>query len=569
MATIPICSPQLIKLPRPSFSSASPSRFSTRKTRTVVCNASIDRRDMLIGLGGLYSAASSGLIMPGQTIAAPIESPDLSTCKKSTVADPDGNIVTIEPTCCPPYSDKIVDFFPSTPSRIRVRPAVQNMTNDQIAKYKEATKRMRALDKEDPRSFYQQAMVHCAYCNNAYDQVGVIPEQPLQIHNGWLFFPFHRWYLYFYEKILGKLIDDEDFVMPFWNYDDPAGMTLPAIFDDPTSSLYDPIRNQEHRGSTIVDLNFGTPAETTDTELIQLNLDLMYRQMVTNSKTPKQFFGEKYVTGDTPNPGAGSVEGLPHSPIHVWVGSEPSPETPFRENMGNFYSAGRDPIFYCHHMNVDRLWNVWKDISPRNRDPRRPEFLEANFLFYDENAQLVRVKVKDCLNSSLLGYRYDSVPIAWMEKTPTPSFPRGSGKKRGKKLRKPGRVKFPLQLKSTTSVLVKRSIKKRSKAEKETAEEVVVIEGIQLNFGDFVKFDVYVNSPDNAVKPGTSEFSGSFVNVPHNKDSNGKTSLTLGLTDLLDDIEADDDDDIIITLVPRKGLVKIGGVSIKFLTDDD
>ncbi|KMZ60043.1 hypothetical protein ZOSMA_61G00140 [Zostera marina] len=170
MATILICSPRLIELPRPSFSSASPSRIlSTRKTRTVVCNASIDRRDMLISLGGLYSAASSGLIMPRQTIAAPIESPDLSTCKKS-MAELDENIVTIEPTCCPPYSDKIVDFCPTTPSRIRVRPAVQNMTNDQIAKYKEAIKRMRALDKEDPRSFMQQANIHCAYCNNAYDQ---------------------------------------------------------------------------------------------------------------------------------------------------------------------------------------------------------------------------------------------------------------------------------------------------------------------------------------------------------------------------------------------------------------
>ena len=39
--------------------------------------------------------------------------------------------------------------------------------------------------------------------------------------------------------------------------------------------------------------------------------------------------------------------------------------------------------------------------------------------------------------------------------------------------------------------------------------------------------------------------------------------------DLLDDIKADDDDDIIVTIVPRKGNVTIGGVAIEFLTDDD
>lgn len=168
----------------PPFSFASPSyqlkkKTTARRIRASISSAksssnggsgSFDRRNMLIGLGGLYGAASTGLIMPGHSIAAPIASPDLSTCKKSTLVDGQGNVVVIEDSCCPPYSEKIVDFFPSTPNRIRVRPAVQNMTNDQIAKYKEATKRMRALDKEDPRSFAQQAMVHCAYCNNAYDQ---------------------------------------------------------------------------------------------------------------------------------------------------------------------------------------------------------------------------------------------------------------------------------------------------------------------------------------------------------------------------------------------------------------
>ncbi|EMS64469.1 Polyphenol oxidase, chloroplastic [Triticum urartu] len=88
---------------------------------------------------------------------------------------------------------------------------------------------MKQLPADDPRSFEQQWHVHCAYCDAAYDQVG-FPDLELQIHNCWLFFPWHRFYLYFHERILGKLIGDDTFALPFWNWDAPAGMTLPAIY---------------------------------------------------------------------------------------------------------------------------------------------------------------------------------------------------------------------------------------------------------------------------------------------------------------------------------------------------
>ncbi|MCD9559963.1 hypothetical protein HAX54_018344 [Datura stramonium] len=41
------------------------------------------------------------------------------------------------------------------------------------------------------------------------------PNLELQVHSSWLFLPFHRCYLYFFERILGSLINDPTFVMPF------------------------------------------------------------------------------------------------------------------------------------------------------------------------------------------------------------------------------------------------------------------------------------------------------------------------------------------------------------------
>ncbi|GJM93000.1 hypothetical protein PR202_ga09511 [Eleusine coracana subsp. coracana] len=101
---------------------------------------------------------------------------------------------------------------------------------------------LNALPRSDPRSFYQQANVHCAYCSGALRQPGR-PELPLQIHFTWLFFPFHRAYLYFFERIAAKLLGDPGFALPFWSWDVPEGMRIPDEFADPASPLYDTRRN--------------------------------------------------------------------------------------------------------------------------------------------------------------------------------------------------------------------------------------------------------------------------------------------------------------------------------------
>jgi polyphenol oxidase len=112
--------------------------------------------------------------------------------------------------------------------------------------------------------------------------------------------------------------------------------------------------------------------------------------MRTNSSTPELFFGKEYRAGDIPNPGGGSIENTPHGTLHDWCGD---PLQPNREDMGNLYSSGRDPIFYAHHSNVDRMWSIWKTLGRRNIDICDPDWLNASFLLYDENAELVQITV--------------------------------------------------------------------------------------------------------------------------------------------------------------------------------
>ncbi|KAJ6423486.1 hypothetical protein OIU84_024444 [Salix udensis] len=524
------------------------------------------RRDLLVGLGGFCGATS---LSDSFAFAKPIAPPDLTQCEAVDLPSES------QPSnCCPPTSTKIKNFkFPPASSPMRMRRAAHLVDTAYVAKYAKAIALMKSLPDDDPRSFKNQANVHCAYCDGAYHQAG-FPELDLQVHFSWLFFPWHRLYLYFYEKILGELIDDPTFALPFWNWDAPAGMQMPAIFSDPISPLYDPLRDPDHQPPTLLDLNYAkgdpNPDPAKAEELFASNLNVMYRQMVSGASKPTLFFGKPYRAGDDPSPGMGTIETTPHTEIHYWAGD---PKQPNRENMGNFYSAGKDPIFFCHHSNVDRMWNLWKKVpGGKRKDIEDPDWLNSEFLFWDEKKELVRAKVKDTLDTTKLRYGFQDVPLPWLKTKPSPKLTR---KEKTRRAAQTNIVltpisAFPVVLDKVISVEVSRSRKSRGATEKEDEDEVLVIEGIEYEENQFIKFDVLLNDePDSPGGPDTSEFAGSFVNLPHKHAKKSKTTLVLGITRLLEDLEAEGDDNLVVTLVPRSGgdLVTINSVKIEFVAD--
>ncbi|KAI8001497.1 hypothetical protein LOK49_LG09G01869 [Camellia lanceoleosa] len=528
-----------------------------------------DRRNMLIGLGGLYGAAGLTDTDP-PALAAPVTASDLSKCGAADLP------ADVKPTnCCPPKTNKIIEFKLPPPSDIlRVRPAAHLADEKYIAKFSKALQLMKSLPDDDPRSFKQQSNIHCAYCEGAYHQVG-FPSTELQVHNSWLFFPFHRFYLYFFKKILGTLLDDPAFAIPFWNWDSPADMKIPAMYADINSPLYNRLRDAKHQPPTLIDLDYNLtdPKNVDEEKQKSRNLTIMYRQVVSGGKTPRLFLGSSYRAGDDPDPGAGSLKNIPHGPVHIWCGDRTQPNL---EDMGNLYSAGRDPIFYGHHANVDRIWTVWKTLGGKRNDFKDPDWLNSEFTCYDENAQLVTVKVKESLDHRKLGYVYQDVEIPWLNTRPSPrisNFFRKIQNKAGIAMATEtldsAAIVFPRKLDEVVKVVVKRPTKSRSKREKEEEEEVVIVEGIEVERDVFVKFDVFINDEDEAVSgPEKTEFAGSFVNVPrkHKHEKKIRTGLRLGITELLEDLGAEDDESVLVTLVPRYGsdAVTIGGVKIEF-----
>ena len=91
-------------------------------------------------------------------------------------------------------------------------------------------------------------------------------------------------------------------------------------------------------------------------------------------------------------------------------------------------------------------------------------------------------------------------------------------------------------------------------------EEILVIE-VESRYDVYSKFDVYVNDEDESPtleNRTRTEYAESFVNVPHRHGGkNGhhlkKTTIKFGISELIDDLDANDDEGIDVIFVPRTG----------------
>ncbi|CAL9775996.1 unnamed protein product [Musa acuminata subsp. burmannicoides] len=535
----------------------------------------LDRRDMLLGLGGLY-----GVTAGPKVLAAPIMPPDLSKCYPATAP-------ALDNKCCPPYvpGETISEYsFPATPLRVR-RPAhIVKDDQEYMDKYKEAVRRMKNLPADHPWNYYQQANIHCQYCNYAYHQQNA-DDVPIQVHFSWIFLPWHRYYLHFYERILGKLIDDDTFTIPFWNWDTKDGMTFPAIFQDAASPLYDPRRDQRHvKDGKILDLKYAiTENESTasDSEIIRENLCFIQKTFKHSLSLAELFMGDPVRAGEKEIQEANGQLEVIHNAVHSWVG-EPSGNY---EDMGDFSTAARDSVFFCHHCNVDRMWDIYRNLRGNRVEFEDNDWLDSTFLFHDENEQLVKVKASqmlDCLNPTKLRYTFEQVPLPWLGKINCQKTAETKSKATTElslnRVNEFGTTAQALDASNPLRVIVARPKKNRKKKEKQEKVEVIQIKDIKVTTNETARFDVYVAVPyGDLAGPDYGEFVGSYVRLAHRmKGSEGtevqgpkkKGKLKLGITPLLEDIDAEDADKLVVTLVLRTGSVTVGGVSINLLQTD-
>lgn len=286
---------------------------------------------------------------------------------------------------------------------------------DMLATYANTIRLMQARPETDPRSWLWQWYTH--FVNGATTKANeinrlwggvVTPESTFataiwntcQSHAGQNsnhFLPWHRMFMFFFEQIIRELSGRADFTMPYWDYtsSDPAKRgILPIQFRMPTDPvfgiLYRPDRLSLANSGQRIDLN-----QPTD------QMDITATMATTSYSNVGTVLGF-----------CRSVDSGIHGRIHVLVGNS--------RNMGTISYAARDPLFWVHHITIDRLWASWN--ARGNVNPTTGTWLNAPFSFVDRYGVKVTGRLKDYFDTLTLGYQYDSLVLP-----PAPKKkPRGS-----------------------------------------------------------------------------------------------------------------------------------------------
>jgi hypothetical protein len=238
-------------------------------------------------------------------------------------------------------------------------------TDSVIVSYRKAIKAMRLLPSTNPLSWDYQAAIHGTLLSGSH------PAWNSCEHGTYFFWSWHRMYLYWFERIIRKMSGDYGWALPFWNWSSPSERHLPAVFRDTTSELY-----TSHRNSAMNSGAGSLPA-----------FDVNYSSA---------FALANFTSASS------SLEGTPHGAVHVDVGGW----------MGSVPTAGQDPIFYLHHCNIDRLWNLWLAQGGGRADPLGDAtWKNTSFTFFKEDGTQLTMTGCDVLRcAQQLNYTYEGEP---------------------------------------------------------------------------------------------------------------------------------------------------------------
>jgi tyrosinase len=229
------------------------------------------------------------------------------------------------------------------------------------------------------------------------------------------FTTWHRWYLYYFERICRKLSGHQEFTLPYWNYasDNGPSLQLPEVFQQVSSDPTDPnplyfddrglgFANGQATGPQNVPMNSGG---FLPYPLTQFGPALSAKAMFPSDDAA-------HISGDPTDPVylglgyTGRLECVPHDNVHSFVGGW----------MQNVPSAAGDPIFFMHHCQIDRLYASWEAQSDDTYNwgtsasqPDEKSWKSKLGAFVDENGQVINVKLGDAMNVSSLGYTYDNL----------------------------------------------------------------------------------------------------------------------------------------------------------------
>jgi tyrosinase len=342
-----------------------------------------------------------------------------------------------------------------------------NVTSDEgkkaLASYAKGVEAMLKLPATHPHNWFRNAFVHLLDCP----------------HGNWWFYVWHRGYLGYFEQTIRVLSGDADFALPYWDWTGLPQMP-DAMFDgvlSPTSDAFKsytenlavftafikPVLTQywnnlsatqtgqlNTRGYMKFNDLWSGPDGVTGNGIAgnecfaptcgarylsrsnsQLDADAtnaVSKFTVMSGLLAPEFYNSinylSFTSVKTPSHNSAPphsrtafsvLEGFPHNLVHNCVGGAgPLDPGPYG-NMTNFLSPV-DPVFFLHHANMDRLWDVWTRKQKSLNQPYLPTgddlkaLSDEPFLFFvDANGNYVLDgKAGDYLATDRFDYDYDN-----------------------------------------------------------------------------------------------------------------------------------------------------------------
>lgn len=271
-------------------------------------------------------------------------------------------------------------------------------------------------DPKDPRGWLVNADPHRAFCS-APGTAGLS-----QIHFCYWFLPWHRAFLVVLDRKIREIANDSTLCFPYWNWS--SNPRLPDGFTRLNSPLANAIRFTPKRDLRPSEIDYfeddpirkklGVAALGASKFVAATKND-----PVDLAKELADSFGGLIRPNALDRYGNSRLEGTPHGPVHNYVGGrDPNSLTP--GDMADFATAAKDPIFFAHHGNLDRLWEIWRSVpANRAKEPTTSDFLNHAFAFPWLDGTTMQITVAETLELERLGYGYDNLNVF----SPTPPAP--------------------------------------------------------------------------------------------------------------------------------------------------
>lgn len=200
------------------------------------------------------------------------------------------------------------------------------------------------------------------------------------------FLPWHRVFLMKFEAELQRI--DPTVAVPYWEW--TRRRDIPPWLKDfkPNGITREP----------------GTPEQLPTREDI-------WTRLQTHPYATLTLLLEGWTPALSKDPRGVNLGGAAHNLVHGWVGGD----------MGVVSTAVKDPLFWLHHAEVDRLWHVWQRARPGDH----PVFVPLTDAVMDPWAETYA----DVHDIRAVGYRYEDEtfdPRVMALKAPLPSKARGN-----------------------------------------------------------------------------------------------------------------------------------------------